>query len=696
MKNALLAIVSACTLFFSGCNSIGDKDSLVARVNGEPIFKEDYAFMMRVGNIVPNTEQMRKASGSLFSRKALYTVALQKHPEFSEQIAAHNQFIDNYLLTFVYQRLYSMDRLMYSDDELAFYYNKHRELFDDSLTYMNVRDKVAEAKFLEANQDSLKAFAYQHRDMSKSSEEVEITDAIKESFVSNHRQRIVRETGPALLKKYNIQETEIQMPSVEEYYEKHKSWYKTPFGYVVYHIEAADSAALAKRLKKAFKDKKVDLQMFMKAASKFSENKDTKKANGYVGKVVYGHPFPYGIGFVPRMFVEFGEKPDSVSTILRSESTGRFHVFFRAAEVPEEQKPLDRVRKTIEKELATTANYELDSSYVLVTKNGEPAIREKDVLATYEDNPMLVRSRRAHQQIVSTLALQLAFASEAREIGLENTWEYRALRRQSDVDYAIKIYKQKFLQQVSVPEDSLKALFDRMGNPAHPNATYEESRRDLNDWFEIPDNLMKRTYYYAEEDYLPETFEQARKNVFGTVVSHYRYDCWDKEVVLAWSKAKVDLFADNITLMPQEWSVELAMQSADSLYTKAKSVEKAYLAWTGIRDRYVNIDSVARKATFEIAHILSDKENFDKAQREYRAFYKTWPDSPEAEKAMFSRGFILTENMHKDSLALGVFEEFKKLYPKSELTESVDWLVQNIKSNGKLADELMKKIEAEE
>ena len=238
---------------------------------------------------------------------------------------------------------------------------------------------------------------------------------------------------------------------------------------------------------------------------------------------------------------------------------------------------------------------------------------------------MLVRSRKSHQQIVSTLALQLAFASEARELGLENTWEYRALRRQSDVDYAIKLYKQEFLQHVSVPEDSLKALFDRMGNPAHPNATYEESRRDLNDWFEVPDNLMKRTYYFAEEDYLPETFEQAKKNVFGTVVSHYRYDCWDKEVVLAWSKAKVELFADNITLLPQELSVDVAMNSADSLYTKAKSVEKAYLAWTGIRDRYVDIDSVARKATFEIAHILSDKENFDKAQREYRAFYKTWP-----------------------------------------------------------------------
>ena len=138
------------------------------------------------------------------------------------------------------------------------------------------------------------------------------------------------------------------------------------------------------------------------------------------------------------------------------------------------------------------------------------------------------------------------------------------------------------------------------------------------------------------------------------------------------------------------------MRAADSLYSQAKSVEKAYLAWKGIRERYVEIDSVARKATFELAHILSDKEDYDKAQREYRAFYKVWPDSPDAEKAMFSRGFILNENLHRDSVALEVFQEFKKRYPKSDLNESVDWLVQNIKSNGKLADDLMKKIAAEE
>ena len=695
MKNALLAIVSLCTLAVTGCNSIGDKEALVARVNGEPIYKEDYAFMMRVGNIVPNTEEMRKASGSLFSRKALYTVALRNNPEIKEELAAHNNSVNNYLLTFVYQRLYAMDRLMYSDDELAFYYDKHHDMFGDSLSYMNVRDKVADAKFIEDHQDSLKAYAKQHQDLSKSSGELDITDGIKERFLSEVRQRIARETGPALLKKYNIEESKIQMPSVEVYYEKHKDKYITPFGYVIYHVEAADSATLAKRFK-GFKDKKMDLQAFMKIASKFSENKETKAKKGFVGKVVYGHPFPYGIGFVPKMFVEFGSEADSVSSILRSESTGRFHVFFRAGVVAEGQKPLDRVRKTIENELATTANYELDSSYVLVTKNGEPAIYEKDVLATYEDNPTLIRSRNAHDRIVKALAIQLAFATEARELGLDQTWEYKALRRQSDVDYVIKVYRDKVSKRISTPEDSLKALYARMGNPAHPNKGYEDSRCDLDDWFTVPENYMKRTYYYALEDYLPDSYEQARKNVFGSVGFRYRASQWDKETVMAWSHAQVELFADNITLLPQEWSVDLAIKAADSLYTKAKKIDQAYTAWTDIRDRYVDIDSVARKATFEIAHILSDKEKFDKAQREYRAFYKTWPDSPDAEKAMFSRGFILTENMHKDSLALEVFDEFKKLYPKSELNESVDWLVNNIKSGGKLAEDLMKKIEAEE
>ena len=69
---------------------------------------------------------------------------------------------------------------------------------------------------------------------------------------------------------------------------------------------------------------------------------------------------------------------------------------------------------------------------------------------------------------------------------------------------------------------------------------------------------------------------------------------------------------------------------------------------------------------------------------------------PEVEKAMFSLGFVLNENLKQNDRALEVLGDFQKRFPKSELKESVDWLVENIKSDGKLADDLMKKIEAEE
>jgi len=60
------------------------------------------------------------------------------------------------------------------------------------------------------------------------------------------------------------------------------------------------------------------------------------------------------------------------------------------------------------------------------------------------------------------------------------------------------------------------------------------------------------------------------------------------------------------------------------------------------------------------------------------------------------QGFVLNENLKQNDRALEVLEDFQKRFPKSELKESVDWLVENIKSDGKLADDLMKKIEAEE
>ena len=135
-------------------------------------------------------------------------------------------------------------------------------------------------------------------------------------------------------------------------------------------------------------------------------------------------------------------------------------------------------------------------------------------------------------------------------------------------------------------------------------------------------------------------------------------------------------------------------QTADSL-AKAHNYNGAIDQWKEIRFFYPENDSLFAKATLQIAQLETESEKFAPAEAEYNAFLNMWPDSPETEKALFSRGFILNENLHKDTLALQVLEDFQKRFPNSELKESVDWLVNNIKSGGKLAEDLMKKIEAE-
>ena len=144
-----------------------------------------------------------------------------------------------------------------------------------------------------------------------------------------------------------------------------------------------------------------------------------------------------------------------------------------------------------------------------------------------------------------------------------------------------------------------------------------------------------------------------------------------------------------------ELVADVLLKKADSLF-KANNRSAAIETYRKLQMAYADVDSLLEKATYEMALAQSENEDFKSAEAGYYAFYSIWPESPNAEKAMFSRGFILNENLGMNTRAQVVLEEFLQKYPNSELKESAQWLVDNIKSNGKLADDLMKKIEAEE
>lgn len=688
MKKNVLALLALGALFFTGCNSIGDKDTIVGRVNGESVFQEDIDFMMRMNGESRMSRKVVESVASLFSRKAVYSKAFESYPELKQKLAENNSAVENYLLTFTYQRFYAMDRLMFSDDELKAYYDAHRSAFSDTSSYMEVRSQVAEKLYLERHADSLNAYIDRRK---QAGDSLASQSDLEKGFLMEFRQKIMRETGDSLMKVYNIKEQPIILPSAEAFYEKHKDRYMTQPGFEVYHVEMNDSLEMLK----LFADSTMDLETFKKIARENSLNKETATKDGYVGKVLETHVLPYGIGDMTPMFAIFKDKaPGAISTPIRTFMGETFHVFYMVAPVEPRQKTFEQARAAIKNELENGVKYDLDSTYVLVTKNDVPVVLEKDVELVYSENFGMVRNRQTHQRVVHSLAMNAAFAAEARKLKLDHSWEYRALVRESNMDLILKAFERKVKYEPNHPDDTLKAVFDKIGNPSQPGLDFEMSRVDLSHWLNMPRNVMKRMYYYRLEDFEPESYDSSLFRLFSETVVNYRNALWDKVSVDAWGHAKVSLYDDKIKLLSQEQSLQVALNGLDSLYN-AHLLDKALVGWTGLRDRYPENDTLMSRATYEIAHIESELEDFNKAQREYRAFYNVWPDHPDAEKALFSRGFILTENLHKDSLALAVFDEFKAKYPKSELMESVDWLVENIKSGGKLADDLMKKISEE-
>ena len=689
MKKNVLALLALGALLFTGCNAIGDKDTIIGRVNGESIYQEDIDLMVRLRGESSKSESMRNAVASLFSRNAIFSAAIERYPEFKEEIKNRSKTIDNYLLTFAFQRFYAMDRLMFSDSELRAYFDAHRSLFADTAEYMLVRNVVAEKLFLERNADSLAAFI----ERSKTDGTLDTSsEYLKNTFIRNYREMLANTMGDSLLKAFNLVLVPIVPPTPEEYYEKHKDWFVTEPGFEVYHVEMADSLALAA----LFYTDSMDLDEFKKIARDNSINKETAANDGYVGKVLEKHVLPYGIGEMGPMFEQFKDKPvGTVSAPIRTFMGETFHVFYLASVVPSHQKSFEQARAAIKNELEHGINYELDSTYVLATMNGEPVILESDILDVYKANPTMPRNRMYHDRITNSLLQNIAFAQESRKRKVDHSWEYRALVRENGLSYVCDAFENKIKFIVNYPDDTLKAVYDKIGNPAHPNMSFESSRANLSNWLDMPRNLLKRKYYYSLEDYLPDDYETSINRLFSEMEISYRDARWDRVVTEAWGKAKVSLYTDSIFLLPQENSLDSAIAALDSFYREQK-LDKVLVGWQGLRDRYPENDTIMKKSTYEIAHVLSEMNDYDHSQREYRSFYSVWPDDPNAEKAMFSRGFILTENMHKDSLALDVLNEFKQKFPKSELVESADWLIENIRSGGQLANDLMKKIEAEE
>lgn len=675
MNRKVLFLGALCGMALVGCNGFGSNEGKFAQVDNETIYNEDIDLAILTSNT--GRSDYDNIVNGVLTRSAVVSKALQDFPELGEHWNTYAKNLEDRLLTLVYQRFYSMERLTYSDADLKAFFEAHKADFADStgnVEYLDVRGKVAERLLLEREAEKLKA-----------------AGGDTATFVYTYKREMVQNTIKDVKDKYPVKIEKIVPPDPEGYYEKHKEEFKTAPAFEVYHVQMSDSAALAKLFKKP-----VTLEKFKTIAAKHSENKETAANGGYVGVVKDGFAFPYGIGMINGMGAAFAGKPEgTVSPVLGTAMTPGRHVFYLVREIPPEVKPFDRAKADVENRMLSEGYLELPADYVHITKNGAPLITEKDIVQIFKEEPGMMKTNGMRDRIVHSLAECASFADEARALGLDSSWEYRTFLHQTRDNYIISHYDEMVQAKTAVPEDSLKAYFEKNGNPVRPKLSYEESKNDLNDYIRFPENVLKRDYYFNYVVNANRTMDDARKHVFSNRINALRKARKDRIEAEIWANAKVKVFKEGFKVSQAAAGPEVMQAVADSLY-KARNYDAAIEQWKKVREYYPDDDALFAKATLQIAQIQAEAEQYSFSEAEYNVFYKMWPESPDAEKAMFSRGFILNENLHKDTLALQVLEEFQAKYPNSEMGKDVNWLVDNIKSGGKLAEELMKKIESEE
>lgn len=749
-----LVVLTLCSLLI-GCNGIGSKDTILARIGNESLYAEDLDFLVLQNYGNPGSKKYQSAAENLLFSLAKISKVTGESASYDSAWNNYEPVVRNRLLTIIYTRFHLMSRLGYTDEELKKYFDEHRSEFDSTATYMAVREEVAGRYYLSQNQDSLKRFIQQvlpekdepanvellffmgdslavseiagklnanvPEDSLKNVRHVTValgkergvftdssvmgalffadsmkvgesrvfhimqdssqahfalkvqkrTSAVKareEDYVKEFEQAFISQQRQAMAQKVREMTSDMGSVVVEKmvpedprkFYEDNKDKFMTVPGYEVYHVAMKDSAVLAKTMVNV-----KDLESFKAVAATISENEETSENNGFVGRIKKDYALPYGIGMVPALWTELeGKTVGYISSVIRSVSDSLYHSFYLSAIIPSEPKSFDRVEKQLAELYASDVNA-IDPATVLVSDNGKPVYTKADLMKIFEAEPGIPYNKDTHHNIVNMLAQAYAIGKKARQEQVDQSWEFRALMRVARADFITARY-----------ERGLK-----MEEPAA---------------FRVTDNSKKFEYFYNKElSYKDKSYEEVESDIESGLKTRAKLNSKHYANMETWNKTNVFFYDRSKVSLAPVTTAEGFLALGDSL-AKNQKFDDAVSAYNKIVELFADRDTLFRTAVYNMAQTYSDAQKYKKSADCFEAFLQVWPDAPEAEKAMFSLGFVLNENLKQNDRALEVLEDFQKRFPKSELKESVDWLVENIKSDGKLADDLMKKIEAEE
>jgi len=667
MRSISKIFVIAVSLFaLFGCSSV-PQDKTIAKIGNTALFTSDAEFL---ASIKQEAYRDKKSIAADLQQTAdtRRTAEVARRMFAGQQNSVQKNLTEeeNTRLAQIYSFFYLQANLGQTNKALLDFYKKNKSRYPDSslisadMPLASFREKLAADLFLSEN-PSLAAV---------------VNDTNRAAIIDSCRRAIFSSELDKLKKAYKVELVKIEPPGAEEYYKAHPDEFQTKTQYKLLVFSDPDSAALVGKIKGiSTRDE------FAKIATELPLAKQ-------------GHAI-IGIGMLPALDGEISNSgAKKFTSILRAPDTQAYYVFYIDSIIAPQLKPWDRAKNLTKSILEGQGDFPLDSSVVLATIGGKPFITEKEVLELQAKIPFQRRAYFRREAAINNLIERNVYAKAAKEKGLDKSYEYIAWTRQlTDQAYARILTDSLLTNTLGIPEDSLKAAYEAEKDSLFLPKSYEDSKLDIAVWLRIPDMSYKREFalnkqYYGDAS----SWESIKRTLYKNI--RYREFSGIQERELANLHKSVP-----VSIIDTTWGLEFAASDFAGLVAQAKAqydsreLQKSKALWEKVRILFPQNDSAQKMASFELANIYQELGSYSASVNEYKAITLLWASDPDVYKAYFMQGFVLSEYEKKDSLALIAFEELLKKFPNSELSGDAKIMVENIKSGGKVFEELIKKIE---
>ena len=664
MRNILIALVAVFANFtLFGC-SPPPQDKALAKIGNTSLYTSDAEFLAAIrAETARNKEALTPDLQQVAETRRLAETARKMYAGEQTSIQKNIAESEDARLSQIYSYFYLQTNMGHTNKELMDYYKKNKVRYADTSfsAFISLREKIAADLFLEEN-PNLGAM---------------VTDSNRNAVIDSVRRALASSEADRLKKIYHIELVEIEPPGLEDYYKNNPDEFQTKTAYKLLSVSAPDSASLAHKIKG------------------ISTREDFAKIATEMPLVKQGHAI-MDIGMFHTLDEEVAKLgAKKITQILRAPDTQAYYVFYIDSIIAPQLKPWDRAKSLAKSIIESKGDFPLDSSVVLAKINGNPFITEKDILQEQEKIHPMRRAMFRRAMVLSNLIERGVYARAAREKKLDKSPEYLAWTRQlTDQAYAQVLMDSLLTTTLGIPEQTLKEAYESEKDSLFLPRSFEESKLDVAVWLSIPDISYRREFVLNKHNYGDiESWKGIRRTAYKNI--RYREFSGVQERVLSNLQKSVP-----VSILDTSWGLEFTSTNFNELAAQAKhqyearNLNKARSLWEKARSLFPQSDSLQKAVGFELANIYQELGMYGPAVDEYKVITKLWPNESDVYKAYFMQGFVLNEYEKKDSLALLVFEEMLEKFPNSDLSDDAKIMIDNIKSGGKVLEDLIKKIES--